>query len=437
MLMYFGGSEVKLWRDLLAEQKVPNVSLSYIGLLRRNKNSPGTSEWLISEHYPDFQRIFLDSGAFTLNKEGSEYTQQQAHDLAIQYYAFILKNIDRVSLVSEFDAQILGQKYIEDARKSFYAELPQDKFMPIWHQEYGIEELERLCSQYDIVGIPTVSLGDKSLVPMLNNFVSRYKVRLHGVAITGRKLLREVRWDSVASTSWISPSRFGDTIIWVGNELKRYPRAYKDNARNKHGAYLEHNGFDLDKIQADDSHEILRLSLWSWLKYSENLERVTKRAGNESSNFAETGISGVDNLPSDRRNDNLVSTALAIPETSAFELALRGQTTEAKTTEQRKVLLSALIDMQGQRVLTLKKNEDAEGLADINLSVEADRLARYIKQQSEMEKQSFSLKIEASAPAGEGFMSSIFGSAAGEKLRPEQQTSAEVVEDIHEAEVIE
>lgn len=440
--MYMGGSEVKLWRDLLAQEQVPNVSLSYIGLLRRNKNNLDITEnWSIADHYPADQSIFLDSGAYTLNREGSEYTKEQAHDLAIHYYAFILKNIDRVSLVSEFDAKILGQQYIEDARKSFYVELPTDKFMPIWHAEYGLEDLESLCSTYSIVGIPTTEIGDKSLVPILNNYVRKYGVRLHGVAITGQKLIREIKWDSVASMSWLSPTRFGDTIIWTGNELKRYPKAYKEKARKAHGAFLENKGFDLDKIQNEEGNEVLRLSLWSWMRFAEHVEArkgVTKIAGKQSDSFEEFAVTRVDSIGYDDRNDKLPSNELAIPETSAFELALRGETSVAKTVEQRKVLLSALIDMQGQRVLELKKLEDSEGgFADINLSAETDRLARLIKQQNDMEKQSFSLKIEATAPAGEGFMSTMFGSNVGEKLADPSKTTAEVVDDnVTEAEVV-
>lgn len=444
MKYYFGGSEVKMWRDLLAEENILNVSLSYVGLLRRNKgNVDITSNWSINEHYPDQQNIFLDSGAFTLNREESQYTRDEAMTLAQGYEEFVKNNVDRVSLISEFDARLLGKSQIEWSRKNFYDNLPQEKFMPIWHAEDGVDELEQLCSTYSVVGITSTDIGDKSLIPVLNGYVSRYGVRLHGVAITGRKSIREVKWDSVASMSWLSPTRFGDTIIWVGNELKRYPKAYKYRARRQHEGYLRSNGFDPDKIIEEDGKEILRLSLWSWGKFVESTNRrVTNSMRNESTDFAESDHTAVDTQRGSNRNDKFTSTELAIPETSAFELALRGETTLVKSLEQRKVLLSALIDMQAQRVLELKKLEDQEGgFADINLSSESDRLARYIKMQNEMEKQSFSLKIEASAPAGEGFMSTMFGPSVGDKLLDEPvktkvEAYPEVPEDIHEAEIV-
>src|ERR1700683_3744638 len=166
MKMYFGGSEVKLWRDLLAQENVPNVALSYIGLLRRNKNNLEITEnWSIAEHYPEDQNIFLDSGAFTLNKEGADYTREDALLLAQCYEKFVENNIDRISLVSEFDVQILGQAQMQWSRDGFYNSLPADKFMPIWHAEYGVDELERLCSTYSVVGITATDIGDKSLIP--------------------------------------------------------------------------------------------------------------------------------------------------------------------------------------------------------------------------------------------------------------------------------
>jgi len=441
MRLYFGGTEVKMWRDLLTEQKVPDVALSYIGLLRRNKGNVNiTNTWSISEHYDRSHHIFLDSGAYTLNKEGSEYTREQAEELAADYMTFVSFNKDSVDLISEFDAQILGYDYIKMMRDAFYDDLPPDKFMPIWHAEYGLEELERLCSAYSIVGITSTDMGDKSLIPTLNGYVQRYGVRLHGVAITGRKLLLEVRWDSVASMSWLSPSRFGDTIVWTGSELKRYPKDYKDRARKQHSGYLRNQGFDIDKIQADDSREILKLSLWSWGKYIEYLDRhgVTNVPRNETPVFAESSGVAVATQGGQERNEHLLP---AVPETDTFEAVVRQQSVAVRPPESKKALHSALIDLQAQRVAALKRIEDQEGgYADINLSSEIDRLNRLIKTGNEMEKQSFSLKIEASAPSGEGFMSTMFGSNVGEKLTsPATKVVAEQIvetEEIHEAELV-
>lgn len=443
MRMYMGGSEVKLWRDLLSEQNVPNVGLSYIGLLRRNKNNVElTSKWSIADHYPEDQNIFLDSGAFTINKEGAEYTKEAVHDMCCNYEVFVTNNIDRVSLVSELDAQLLGYDYIKARREDFYDDLPPDKFMPIWHVSYGTQELERLCSSYAIVGISGIDSADVNLVPMLNGLVHRYGVRLHGVAMTGRKMMDRVKWDSVASMSWLSPSRFGDTILWVGGELKRYPKDYKKE-RRRHAPYITAHGFDADKIIADDSTELLKLSLWSWGKFVESLSHsvVATEAVEQNGNFAEMTPNGVDIHGIYTGNKNLPAVMPQIRETSLFEQALIGNALEVKTTDQAKALHSALVDLQAQRVLAMKHIEDSEGgYVNANLSQEIDRLNKLIKTRSEMDKTGFSIHVEASGPQGPGFMSAMLGRDVSDKLVPQEDEEEAPVqqenEDIVEAELL-
>jgi hypothetical protein len=82
-----------------------------------------------------------------------------------------------------------------------------------------------------------------------------------------------VQWHSVASTSWISPQRYGDTIVWTGNELKRYPKAYKEQARKRHRILFERIGLDPAKIEDGDATEVLRLSMWSWRQLEAHINR--------------------------------------------------------------------------------------------------------------------------------------------------------------------
>lgn len=439
------GSEVKLWRDLLAGQEVPNVALSYVGLRRRIQD---TSKWEIEDNYPQFQEIFLDSGAYTLNKEGSEYTKEQALELAAQYEQFAADNAHRLSLISEFDAHVLGYDYIKARREDFYNDLDSDKFMPVWHPSYGLTDLDKMASSYSVIGIANMEAGDSSLLSTLNSLVNRYGVRLHGVAMTGRKMMKQVKWDSVASMSWISPTRFGDTIIWTSaGELKRYPKDYKEEGRSQHTSWLAKNGFDNDKIQADDRNELLKLSVWSWGKFVDNLDKYAVRSNSQgleqdSSNAGNLN-SGVGMLGGIMRNGTELAVMPEVRETSLFEAALGNVAVVPKSNEQAQALHSALVDMQAQRVLHLKKMEDSDTGYDINVSAEIDRLNKLLKTRSEMGRSGFSLRIEAEGPAGPGFMSSVFGTGVGQKLtEPQEEIPTESTEltseenEIFEAELV-
>lgn len=476
MKLYYGGAEIPAWREMLRDQQVTTVSLSYVGLQRRTQNS-------LQGYFPDSQQVFLDSGAYTFNKEESTYGFEDALETAAQYMDFIKENLKYVHMVSEFDARQLGQEYIEKFRKEFYASLPPDKFMPIWHPENGRDELERLCSSYSIVGVCQSDIhGDTSHVPLFNSYISRYNVRLHGVGITSKKLLEAVRWDSVSSTSWLSPSMYGDTFVWTGRELKRYPKTYKERARKTHRNIFESNGFNLARIEADDTYEVLRLSLWSWQQYINHISRVTTKAGNENTINAESAVNAVGTLAEKSGTASLSNEIVKPRETVSLPvmstifreeedteeplpiLKVRSDSMrvcntcilkntcpgyeedsnclynipiEVKTTVQLRALHDGLIEMQTQRVLFMKMAEDQSGgYADPNLSAEMDRLNRMIKTKIEGEKNTFSASINISeSPQGPGFMEKLLGTEAVNKIR---ELEAPVhADDIIEAEVIE
>jgi hypothetical protein len=364
-------------------------------------------------------------------------------------------------LVSEFDALILGDQ-INLARVTDYDFADDSKFMPVWHEDYGTEELERLCSIYEVVGVTLSDMHDTSLVSTLNQMVGRYGVRLHGVAITSKEMLKTVRFDSVSSMSWLSPSHFGDTIVWAGRELKRYPRAYKAQARKKHRTVFIDNGFDPVKIENDDSTELLRLSLWSWQQFINSLDGVTNQSSPRNVNSGEIGIDTVDTQGTNMENGKLLPAIIERRETQVLPVmgikfskedeedeipfvvkrseSMRACNTcflklkcpgfqpnanclynipiEVRTKEQLVAVKNALVEMQTQRVLFMQMAEDLEGgYADPNLSAEMDRLARLIKAKEESERDSFTMTVTATQSSGGSFMEKHFGSAAHSKLQ--------------------
>jgi hypothetical protein len=471
--LHFSGAEVPSWKTLLADTGVEHVSLSFMGLRRRVKH---TDKWLLAEKFPANQKIFLDSGAYTVNTaDDDKYTVGQLRDIAAAYIIFVQANIDRIEFASEFDCLALGPEWIKAAREDFWDDLPEDKFLPIWHAESGLEELDHLCQKYARVGIHQTSLGERNLEPTLKALVRQYGTKLHGVAMTKPSVMAAVPWASVASLSWMSPSQYGDTIVFTGKELKRYPKKYKDSARKRHRTLFTSNGFDAQKIEDDDRDEVLRLSIWSWQQLMLHLDRgevVTNQPNEPDEANAEVPGDAVVMPDTEVRNS---VTTVVVPEkrpTTTIPVmgldtlhekyidAEDGETKERavslvvtrsesmrvcdscflsakcpaflpgsncaynipitiRTKDQMKSLQDSLIDMQSQRVMFLKMTEDIEGgYADPNLSSEIDRLQKLIKVKTELEQDSFSVKFEAKGTNGQaGIMSRLFGREAGEKAR--------------------
>jgi len=477
MHLYFAGAEVPSWKKVLREEGVEHVALSYMGLRRRTTFK---RPWRIADKFDSTQKVFLDSGAYTINNASEEkYTQRELKDIAAHYMSFVQDNIDDIEFVSEFDCMPLGIEWIRAMREDFYDGLPDGKFMPIWHSEWGVEELERLCQKYARVGVPQTALGGRNLVPALNSYVRQFGVKLHGVAMTKPDQMAAVNWTSVASTSWISPSQFGDTIIWTGKELKRYPKKMKDAARRRHRTYIDQIGFDSEKVAADDGPELIRLSLWSWRQLVSSLEGttvdryvVTTSEVEESEDNVEgesslvvtggqekrksvttrpvrmrasTGVLPVmgvsmgvetyvdENGQAQERDLPLVnvrSTSQRVCSTCflaakcpmfeegsncAYEIPVT-----VKTKDQMQALQNGLVEMQTQRVLFGRMAEELEGgYPDPNLSSEMDRLQKMIKIKTELEQDSFSVKFEAkgTSPGQMGLMSRLFGRDAGEQAQ--------------------
>jgi hypothetical protein len=476
MKLYFGGAEVPSHKKTLEENGVTHVYLSYMGLRRRVKFK---RPWLIKDKFPEHTHVLLESGTYTVNRGvGDQLESSALVDLATAYMDFVSKNADRVDAFTEFDALALGRDWLNAMRTDFYDDYG-DKFMPVWHAEYGIDELENMASKYRHIAILQTALGDRDLIPTLNLCAVRRGTLFHGLAMTKPDIMSSVRWDSVGSTSWISPMQFGDTQIWTGSKLQRYPKDYKEKGRTENRALIERLGLDADKILADDRNEVAKLTLWSWnqvvddinrknpdqysfgasLKINENLS-----PGNPDLTPAEAPVSLVGQPapmtplepPTPRRRVLLPGVDLFQPEGQEHgQLNVRGDNLRrcdtcilrdrgcpgyqagaecvytlpimVKTVSDVQALEAGLISMQTQRVMFIRMQEDLEGGGvNVNLSSELDRLTRMIKLQREGRADRFNINISGSSKPGEpGILGSMFGSNVADAQQIEQPSAAD------------
>lgn len=494
MRLYFGGGESGEWRPFLAQEGVKNVSMSYVGLTKRLKL---VRPWSIADHFPEDTHVLLDAGAFTFNRpprEGEEpLSEEDAMDLAQNYMRFVEENIDRVDAVTEFDCMALGEDWLLAMRHDFYDQLPDDKFIPVWHHETGDAGLDELASQYPRVGVLKAGVTDKS-APKLTAVQSRYGVRLHALGMTKPDLIEAVKWDSVGSLSWIDPSMNGSTIIWVQNKLSWYPAKYKDQARKRHRSWIEAQGFDVDKILDDDRKEVLRLSVWSWQQYMNSLggpprvtphvtsspgqngerpgERVDPLGGEqgtprllpavpEKRSKTLLPVVGIRPTPEDEDPENGSESLLAPSSASLMRCdtcVIRDVCPEFKpgaecayelpvditSKNQLRHAFDTVISMQFQRIAQMRLIEQLRGgYVDENLSAEMDRFSRMVKVKGDAEKQGISINIEGKGDAGTGAISRLFGRDVGDQVTELPQPvkaeeilsiEGEIIDETHEGE---
>lgn len=494
-VLYFGGAEVPGWRSMLAEEGAHGISLTYMNLRQR---MPKRKPWAVVDHVSDDVLVLVDAGAFTANKDPGRMDRDGWLAYAQAYTEFVEANIERIDLVSEFDSLVLGPDYIHEMRETFWDRMPSDKFMPVWHAAYGLEELDRLAEHYSHVAVTDDALkAGPRVSARINNLTQRYDTKFHGAAITKPDVLREVRFASAASTSWLSPIQYGDTIVWDGTRLRRYPKRYKETARKRHRMLFTRAGYDATKIAEGDPNEVARFTIWSWLQFEEQVEHrrgarpfQVAEEGGRATGPPDEGEVGFQDIEGDEvaepnapvraeRTERLtlpvfgfeaVATAqgedapsTAVPVAHLARGALRrcdncfvsgscpafqpgnecayDLPLEVSTKEQLSALLRGIIEMQAQRVAFARFAEELEGgYPDPNLSNEMDRLFRLVESLKEIQDTRDLFEVHVKAKAGAGVLSRIFGAkeAAPTHQLPAltpSQTDA-VLSDIVDAEMV-
>jgi hypothetical protein len=292
--------------------------------------------------------LLLDSGAHSFNTSKTPPDRDELIDYAQRYEAFVEANIDRVSLVTEFDATPLGLDWVMSRRQAFYDHIEPSKFVAVWHADWGLDVLRDMAVKYEAVGVTsTESATGSNLQPLLHS-IGRGGVHLHGMAMTKPDILRVMPFRSASSTSWLSPMQYGDTIVWDGQSLHRYPRDMKDRARRQHQQLFEREGFSSTLIQQGDATEVARFTIWSWMRFADSLAGRRFRVTTDS-----TDTTVVEGCDEDDPNllDGEGGTVVKLPTGAKEPVALR----DARKAVARSHTMLPII---GQEVLTSDETLD-------------------------------------------------------------------------------
>ena len=476
MGLIFSGTEVGSNRTLLAGQGITHMGLNYWGL--RKRGLPKTKIWLISEHFDSNTKVYIESGASQADKAG--LSKQELIDLAADYQEFLVNNADRAEAFLEFDSQILGKPWIEQQRP-FFSNDP--KLWVIWHQEYGIQNLKELSEQFQTVAIPNEEIESvTNLAGITRAYERQYGTKYHAIGCAKPDNLRQIPFATASTLSWLSPMRRGETIVWDGTKLVRYPKKMKDQARPRYKAIVEGAGLDYSEFINDSTLEATKVAVWSYLQLEKSMDKkrpdlhiieggkkeevsdnndtplmsglmelgeylsdnsgvegrkversgVVPRAPEEMQNLPVFGFNVKTVVETDENGRDVLKDVPVIqtqsgsirqcntcfvaancpafkPDNScAFNLPV-----EVKTKEQLKALLTAIIEMQGQRVAFMRFAEEMNGgYADPNVSQEIDRLFKLVNQVKEMESNKEFIQITAQRQSAGGVLSAIFGDRA-------------------------
>ena len=476
MNLIFSGVEVGSNRTLLEGMKVESMGLNYWGL--RKRGLPKTKVWLISEHFDPETKVFIESGAPQAEKAG--LSKQELIELAADYQEFLVNNAERATAFLEFDSVVLGYDWVEQQRAFFSNDF---KLWVIWHEEYGQQILREMCEDHQNVAIPNGEIESvTNLAAVTRSYSRQYGTQFHALGCAKPDNLRQIPFSTASTLSWLSPMRRGETIVWDGTRLNRYPKKMKDQARPRYKAMVEKAGLNyLDFVQ-DSTLEATRVAVWSYQQLETSMDKktpdfhiidggknsqvsdnsdtplmsglmemmggasdnsdlpmrkheankVVPRDPNEVQNLPVFGVKMktvveqddngkdilqdvpvINNQQSSLRQCNTCFVASNCPAFKPDNMCAFNLPIEVKTKDQLKALLTAIIEMQGQRVAFMRFAEEMNGgYADPNLSQEIDRLYKLVGQVKDMETNKEFIQITAQRQSAGGVLSAIFGDKA-------------------------
>ena len=456
-MLIFDGAEVPSNRILLEGMGVTSMGISFFRLWKRGlpKNKP----YLIKDRFPDGVDVFIDAGSLAI--ENSQMLGPEVEDFASEYQDFLVHNADRISGATELTSSHLGMDWALEQRDTFWAELGEELFWPVWSTSLGYPALMTVAQEFSNVASPHASVeADTTLASRVNALATQYQTSFHGLAIAKPDNLRSIKFDTVSSLSWLSPMRRGETIVWDGTSLKRYPQRMKDQARMRYRSIAEKAGLDFGKIANDDSTEVTRLAIWSYLQLESHL--VTNSGNSLPEPFAENTSDDVANrdtdmrkLPEVRQSDEKATLPVfgikyktivdhdesgnqvlrEVPVVESQAASLRQCNTcfvaancpafkpdnmcafnlpvEVKTKDQLRSLINAIIEMQGQRVAFARFSEELNGgYPDPNTGLEIDRLFKLVKTLKELESNNEFVRMTVERQTAGGVLSALFGDRA-------------------------
>lgn len=269
MQIYFGGAEKGAHRSMLVSNGVSRMAVNITHL-----PIPKRKEFNIGE-------VFSGASLLVYTSEGDE-------DLN-RYVDFVREYADNIEYVigrPDMDGEWLGEKYI-----------------PVWNEGEDLERLAWLCQRHGRAAISDKAITPKTL-PRIRSLSQRWGSKLYGLT-SKPDIIQALPWEIVVVGSWTSSVRYGETQVWDGHGLHRYPAQQKESSRKKHRADILRLGINYDLIVEDDVSAVGSLAIKSWQAWEQsNFLGYDHSAADDESEFVNTEDGDIVDIPPMSPRDN-------------------------------------------------------------------------------------------------------------------------------------
>jgi len=343
-------------------------------------------------------------------------------------------------------------------------------FYPMWDGN-SASVLRQYVEEYEGVMLPDVVVDNQAAVR-----TARAALPAMGqlAALTGRSKAIE-RFDTVVSSAWWAVRKHGETQIWAGNRLIRLNSEDKHLKRQRYADAIEALGCDVGLVLLDDPTETEKCAVLSWLKMEQHISSLGHKGplvtSAQPSNLPAnvTPLHGVASASPQPRHQalqmvtalanlplmNVVDRQTTVTDAEGNEVVESHTTIEVtgssarqcstcqlsaacpsftpgsacayqipvviKTKDQRQAVMTALMEIQTQRILMGSFSEQVLGTPDTQVGREIDRLFTIIEKAKAIEENTSKLRISVDANGDQGptmgLISRLFGEQAGQNAK--------------------
>jgi len=265
----FAGVENKKIRDGLYRIGARNIVLSYYYL--KSWLSRSTVQE-IGEDLGRFDYVVLESGVSALKKKNKSIEEIEKY--CNDYYSDLVKIHHMFALCIEADA--FEEKKLASIRKKCF-ENGIKNIVPI----YTGGDVSHLLRNRWFECYPCIALDVESKnfidIDLRNNIDTFFSfARSHGVLVHGRTISEQNNilgypFFSIDSTSWLSGSKYGLTLIFQKGRIKFFSKNQKD-VRKRFKSRFESAGLSWRSINADSKNEIDLMNALAWLQWSDYIK---------------------------------------------------------------------------------------------------------------------------------------------------------------------
>jgi len=413
MRIWLSGGEVPKHRDMFGKAGVTKIAVNLSSVVKERSGGLGDPDTLLP-----FAKLFYTS---------QSDLEPGAYDEVLERY------LTDDSLVLGIESDVAKKAGV---------------YIPEWHGG-EVDELLELAVEYGRIAISEGVLATETLMRPISVFRARNpSVALFTTCSKTKLLAPMIPTDNLVS-GWLSSQKHRELQVWDGAKVARFPRSARNAQIDDHRGQIINLGADPVLVAEGDVPESMRLAIASWLQY----EKVV--ATDHSTELAQTGKGGVIDVATDtreaRKREELVTLPVLRPPTEDVPepgpavgtmrqcnlCSLSGICpkyekdsqcgysipVQLRTKTDLQAMMSTMLEIQGQRVLMAKFEEDlmSQG-ASAEVSSELERFFRLTESSKRIAEDRQTLTVVASqSGSGDGPLSQLFGSRVGELNQGLQQ----------------